>query len=97
MFGKRETTQLRECLTQIDCDMKLGKLSKESSEHQRGEILNALRQLGEKLEPQELQLLEKLKSNNIDAANYVQVTESTEKGQMAIAVVGDEIRITQNT
>ncbi|XP_053975716.1 protein LZIC-like [Hylaeus anthracinus] len=96
MFGKRETKELRERLTQIDCDMKLGKLSKESSNRQRGEVLNALRQLGEKLEPQELQLLEKLKSSNIDTASYVQVTENTEKGQMAIAVVGDEVRTTQN-
>ena len=96
MFGKRETAQLRTRLAQLDCDMKLGKLSREVSDRQRGEILNALRQLGEKLEPQELQLLEKLRLNNIDTTNYVQITESTEKGQMAIAVVGDEVR-TQNT
>ncbi|XP_029048021.1 protein LZIC-like [Osmia bicornis bicornis] len=96
MFGKRETAQLRTRLAQLDCDMKLGKLSREASDRQRGEILNALRQLGEKLEPQELQLLEKLRLNNIDTTNYVQITESTEKGQMAIAVVGDEVR-TQNT
>ncbi|XP_076621366.1 protein LZIC [Colletes latitarsis] len=97
MFGKRETTQLRERLTQIDYDTKLGKISKECSDHQRGEVLNALRQLGEKLEPQELQLLEKLKSSNIDTTSYVQVTESTDKGRMALAVVGDEVRTTQNT
>ncbi|XP_034192450.1 protein LZIC [Osmia lignaria lignaria] len=96
MFGKRETAQLRTRLAQLDCDMKLGKLSTEASDRQRGEILNALRQLGEKLEPQELQLLEKLRLNSIDTTNYVQITESTEKGQMAIAVVGDEVR-TQNT
>lgn len=96
MFGKRETAQLRTRLAQLDCDMKLGKLSREASDRQRGEILNALRQLGEKLEPQELQLLEKLRLNSIDTTNYVQITESTEKGQMAIAVVGDEVR-TQNT
>ncbi|XP_043256028.1 protein LZIC-like [Colletes gigas] len=97
MFGKRETKQLRERLTQIDCDTKLGKISKECSDHQRGEVLHALRQLGEKLEPQELQLLEKLKSSNIDTTSYVQVTESTDKGQMALAVVGNEVRTTQNT
>ncbi|KZC03912.1 PREDICTED: protein LZIC-like [Dufourea novaeangliae] len=97
MFGKRETTQLRECLSQIYYDMKLGKLTKESGDRQRGEVLNALKQLGEKLEPQELQLLEKLKSSNIDAASYIQVNESTEKGKMAMAVVGDEVRTTQNT
>ena len=97
MFGKREVTELRKRLVEIDSYMKLGKLSKESSDHQRGEVLNALRQLGEKLEPEELQLLEKLKLSNIDATSYVQVTESTEKGQMAMAVVGDEVRTSQNT
>lgn len=97
MFGKREVTELRKRLVEIDGYMKLGKLSKESSDHQRGEVLNALRQLGEKLEPEELQLLEKLKLSNIDATSYVQVTESTEKGQMAMAVVGDEVRTSQNT
>ncbi|CAD1472029.1 unnamed protein product [Heterotrigona itama] len=96
MFGKRETSQLRERLTQIDCDVKLGKLSKETSDHQRAEVLNALRQLGEKLEPQELQLLEKLMLNNIDTTSYVQVTENIDKGQMAMAAVGDEVKI-QNT
>lgn len=96
MFSKRETTQLRARLAQIDCDMKRGKLSKQASDCQRGEVLNALRQLGEKLEPQELQLLEKLRLNSIDTTSYVQVTENTEEGRMAIAVVGDEVR-TQNT
>lgn len=93
MFGKRETSQLRERLAQIDCDVKLGKLSKEISDHQRAEVLNALRQLGEKLDPQELQLLEKLMLNNIDTTSYVQVTENIDKGQMAMAAVGDEVRI----
>lgn len=96
MFGKRETTQLRARLAQIDCDMKLGKLNREASDRQRAEVLNALRQLGEKLEPQELQLLEKLRLNSIDTTSYVQVTESAEKGRMAMTVVGDEVR-TQNT
>ncbi|CAK9810285.1 Protein LZIC [Anthophora quadrimaculata] len=95
MFGKREISQLRDRLIQIDCDTKLGKLSKEDSDHQRRGVLNTLRQLGEKLEPQELQLLEKLMFSNIDTTSYVQVTENKERGQMAMAVVGDEIR-TQN-
>lgn len=96
MFGKRETSQLRNRLSQIEYDMKLGKITKEVCDLQRAEVLNALRQLGEKLEPQELQLLEKLMLNNIDTTNYVQVTENVDKGRMAMAVVGDEARI-QNT
>ncbi|KAG7197152.1 hypothetical protein KM043_007236 [Ampulex compressa] len=96
MFGKRETSQLRHRLSQIDYDTKLGKISKHSSEHQRREILSALRQLGEKLEPAELQMLERLSLSEIDTGSYEQVTESAEKGQMALAVVEEEIRSTQN-
>lgn len=96
MFGKRETSQLRNRLTEIEYDMKLGKITKEVYDLQRAEVLNALRQLGEKLELQELQLLEKLIFNNIDTTNYEQVTENIDKGRIAMAVVGDEARI-QNT
>ncbi|XP_006617184.1 protein LZIC-like [Apis dorsata] len=96
MFGKRETSQLRNRLAQIEYDMKLGKITKEVCDLQRAEVLNALRQLGEKLELQELQLLEKLMLNNIDTTNYVQVTENVNKGRIAMAVVSDEARI-QNT
>ncbi|XP_043800143.1 protein LZIC-like isoform X2 [Apis laboriosa] len=96
MFGKRETSQLKNRLAQIEYDMKLGKITKEVCDLQRAEVLNALRQLGEKLELQELQLLEKLMLNNIDTTNYVQVTENVNKGRIAMAVVGDEARI-QNT
>lgn len=96
MFGKRETSQLRERLNKIDCNMKLGKLSKDAGDRQRAEVLSALRQLGDKLEPHELQLLERLMFSNIDATSYVQVTESSEKGRMAMAAVGDEVR-TQTT
>lgn len=96
MFGKRETSQLRNRLTEIEYDMKLGKITKEVYDLQRAEVLNALRQLGEKLELQELQLLEKLMFNNIDTTNYEQVTENINKGRIAMAVVGDEARI-QNT
>lgn len=98
MFGKREPTRLKEHLSQIDRDVKLGKLNKETADRQRGEILSALRQLGEKLEPSELQLLERLSSNNVDTDKYVQVTENAGKGKVALAAaVSREIRATQDT
>lgn len=96
MFGRREPTGLKERLSQIDRDVKLGKLSKEAADRQRGEILSALRQLGEKLEPSELQLLERL-SLNVDTTRYVQVTETVKEGKMALDVVGKEVRATQDT
>lgn len=97
MFGKREPAGLKERLSQIDRDIKLGKLNKEAANCQRGEILYALRQLGEKLEPSELQLLERLSLNNIDTTRYVQVTETAKEGKMALDVVGKEVRATQDT
>jgi len=97
MFGKREPAGLKERLSQIDRDVKLGKLNKETADRQRGEILSALRQLGEKLEPSELQLLERISLNNIDTTRYVQVTETTGKGKMALDVVGREVKATQDT
>lgn len=97
MFGKREPALLKERLLQVDRDTKLGKLNKETADRQRGEILSALRQLGEKLEPSELQLLERLSLNNVDTARYVQVSETGGKAEMALDVVGKEVRATQNT
>lgn len=97
MFGRREPAGLKERLSQIDRDVKLGKLNKEAADRQRGEILSALRQLGEKLEPSELQLLERLSLNNVDTTRYVQVTETTKQGKMALDVVGKEVRATQDT
>lgn len=97
MFGKCEPTLLKERLTQIDRDIKLGKLNKEAADRQRGEIMSALRQLGEKLEPSELQLLERLSLNNIDTTRYVQVTETTGKVKMALDIVGKEVKATQDT
>ncbi|XP_032674056.1 protein LZIC-like [Odontomachus brunneus] len=96
MFDKREPSLLKEHLAQIDRDVKLGKLSKETADHQRGEIMSALRQLGEKLEPSDLQLLERLSLSNIDTARYVQVTEPTEKSKMALDIVGKEVKATQD-
>ncbi|XP_067217358.1 protein LZIC-like isoform X3 [Linepithema humile] len=96
MFGKREPAGLKERLSQIDRDEKLGKLNKEVADCQRKEILSALRQLGEKLEPPLLQLLERLSLDSVDTTRYVQVTETKEKGKMALDVVGKEVRATQD-
>lgn len=97
MFGKREPAGLKERLLQIDRDEKLGKLNKEAADRQRGEVLSALRQLGERLEPAELQLLERLSLDSIDTSRYVQVNDTMEKGKMILDVVGKEVRATQDS
>ncbi|XP_046742842.1 protein LZIC-like [Diprion similis] len=97
MFGKREPAQLRERLYQVERDAKLGKLSKEASDRQRGEILSALRQLGEKLNQSELQLVEKLSPESAAHYNFVQIDEKSPKGKIAVALAGEEVRANEST
>lgn len=97
MFGKREPGQLRERLYQIERDAKLGKLNKEASERQRREILSALKQLGEKLNHSELQLLENLSPESTVRHNYVQIDEKSPKGKIAVAIAAEEVRVNEST
>lgn len=97
MFGKREPKQLRERLSQIERDTRLGKLSKESSERQRSEVLSALKQLGEKLDQSELQLLEKLSIDTVDITGFIQISDSQEKGETALEMASQEVKASQDT
>lgn len=98
MFGKREPGQLRERLYQVERDAKLGKLGKEASERQRGEILSALRQLGEKLTQAELELVEKSSLDSTGANfNFVQIDEGANKGKVALALAVEEVRANKST
>lgn len=53
MFARKEPAQLRRRLTEIDRDVKLGKLDFAAVSSQAAEILIALKKLGEKIEPKE--------------------------------------------
>ncbi|XP_043285841.1 protein LZIC-like [Venturia canescens] len=97
MFGKREPDQLRMRLSTIERDFRLGKLTKDSSERQRGEVLSALKHLGEKLEPADIELLEKLSLDGIADANFVPVTDNSKKGEIALAIASEEVRAAQDT
>lgn len=94
MFGKREPNQLRERLVQIDRDLKLGKLSSDVGDRQKGEILSALKHLGETLQPHEIQLVEKMALQEIPHSSFVQVNENS-SGQAALALAGKEIKAVQ--
>lgn len=96
MFGKREPGQLRERLYQVERDAKLGKLSKDASDRQRGEILSALRQLGEKLNHSELQLVEKLSHESTAHFNFVQVDTKTSEGKVALALAVEEVKASKS-
>ncbi|XP_063879720.1 protein LZIC-like [Scylla paramamosain] len=58
MFAKKQPDQLREKLSQIERDQKIGKLSLDVYEQQKVEVLSALQKLGETLSPTEMQFLE---------------------------------------
>lgn len=53
MFARKQPAQLRRRLTEIDRDVKLGKLDFAAVSTQAAEILIALKKLGEKIEPKE--------------------------------------------
>ncbi|KAF7994883.1 hypothetical protein HCN44_004355 [Aphidius gifuensis] len=97
MFGKREPKQLRDRLADIVRDTKLGKLSKKISEEKRGEILSALKQLGEKLDKSEIELLDKLSMDSLDTSGFVEVSDSIEKGQMTLEIASKEVIANQHT
>ncbi|XP_063979630.1 protein LZIC-like [Diachasmimorpha longicaudata] len=97
MFGKREPKQLRERLLEVDRDVRLGKLSKESSEGQRVEILSALKHLGEKLEQFELELLEKYSMGICDISGFIQISDNHEKGQIALAMASKDVEAALET
>merc|ERR1712000_172474 len=56
-FAKREPSQLRERVNNLERNFKLGKISKESYTQQAVEILSALKRLGEELSAREQQFL----------------------------------------
>jgi hypothetical protein len=63
MFTKRENGALRNRLSAIQADHKLGRLSSEDMLSMSSEILTALDKLGEVLEPHERILLENVRRN----------------------------------
>ncbi|XP_017771084.1 PREDICTED: protein LZIC-like [Nicrophorus vespilloides] len=77
LFGRREPKQLRDKLFDLEQDLKLNKSTTEAIDRQKGEILIALRQLGEQLSTEELQFLEK--HNDISTAfknvEFIEVKE----------------------
>lgn len=90
MFARREPELLRQRLSDIERDLKLGKGSL-VLENEKVEVLNALRQLGEKLSAAELRLVqEHLNGVTVDCTDFVQVSEQDVTGQEALDIAGKE-------
>ncbi|KAJ9596734.1 hypothetical protein L9F63_012240 [Diploptera punctata] len=94
MFARREPELLRQRLAEVDRDERLGRLSVQASTREKVEILSALRQLGERLTPPELQFLEQQTATNFKdiGRQFVRVSDSSEAGEKALAMAGSEVR-----
>lgn len=70
-FAKREPGQLRERLSEMERDVKIGKITKEMQIEQKVEILAALRSLGEQISGEEAEFLAKHSTAQLDAFEKV--------------------------
>ena len=78
LFARKEPAALRLKLSNIDRDVKLGKLEMADVTPQVCEILTALKTLGEKLDAKEEAFLASQVSGGSSLADFVAVTESVE-------------------
>ncbi|XP_075213008.1 protein LZIC-like [Lycorma delicatula] len=96
MFAKKEPEELRQRLAQVDRDIKLGHITPVVALPQKVEILSALRQLKEKLTPEELKLLSE-HSNNTEktdknSSGFVQISEQPGIGDKVLGLADDDLK-----
>ncbi|KAG9482472.1 protein LZIC [Eleutherodactylus coqui] len=93
MFAKKQPGQLRTRLAEMDRDLMVGKLARDVYTQQKGEILTALRKLGEKLTPEDEAFL----SENAGAAlsQFQKVSEGLGSGDKVLALASLEVENTK--
>nr|CAH04891.1 leucine zipper and ICAT homologous protein [Suberites domuncula] len=89
LFAKKQPGQLRQRLSEMQRDMKVGKLSEDVYNQQAVEILAALRKLGEKLSPIEIDFLTSHSSAAISA--FEKVSQTSASGEKVLAMAGSQI------
>ncbi|KAL5490764.1 hypothetical protein EMCRGX_G015945, partial [Ephydatia muelleri] len=89
MFAKKQPGQLRQRLTEMQRDLKVGKLPQDVYNQQAVEILTALRKLGEKLSPVELEFLTTHTSAAL--AEFEKVSPQTGAGDKVLAMAGSGV------
>ncbi|XP_063799902.1 protein LZIC [Pseudophryne corroboree] len=89
MFAKKQPGQLRTRLADMDRDLMVGKLGRDLYTQQKGEILTALRKLGEKLTADDEAFL----SENAGAAlsQFQKVSEGLGSGHKVLALASIEV------
>ncbi|XP_073441112.1 protein LZIC isoform X1 [Dendrobates tinctorius] len=89
MFAKKQPGQLRTRLSEMDRDLMVGKLAQDVYTQQKGEILTALRKLGEKLTPEDEAFL----AENAGAAlsQFQKVSDGLGSGDKVLALASIEV------
>lgn len=94
LFAKKQPGQLRQRLSEMQRDVKVGKLSQDVYTQQAVEILAALRKLGEKLSPVELDFLTTNSSAALSAFEKVSHDQSA-TGAKVLAMAGSQVESAQ--
>ncbi len=90
MFAKKQPGQLRQRLAEVERDGKVQKLSQDSYTQQKVEILSALRKLGEKLTPPEVEFLATNSSQAL--SDFEKVTGNIGSGDKLLEVAGSQVQ-----
>ncbi|XP_065196136.1 protein LZIC-like [Sycon ciliatum] len=93
LFAKKQPGQLRERLSELRRDAKVGKISDDLCTQQTVEILAALKKLGDKLTPEEIEFLS---SNSSAALNSFEKVSGSVGGDV-LSVAGSEVEKAQRT
>ena len=87
MFVNKQNSQLRILLSQIERDLKIGKLSKNIGESSKAETLLALKKLGEKLSHEEEEFLK----SKISTSEFASVSANSSDGKL-LADLGAQVK-----
>lgn len=90
MFAKKQPGQLRQRLSEISRDEKIGKIPHSQAVGQSVEILTALKKLGETLTPEEEAYLQANSSTSL--RQFEQVSSNLASGDKVLAVAGSQVQ-----
>eukprot|EP00009_Paramoeba_aestuarina_P005146 CAMPEP_0201521082 /NCGR_PEP_ID=MMETSP0161_2-20130828/14063_1 /ASSEMBLY_ACC=CAM_ASM_000251 /TAXON_ID=180227 /ORGANISM="Neoparamoeba aestuarina, Strain SoJaBio B1-5/56/2" /LENGTH=191 /DNA_ID=CAMNT_0047919649 /DNA_START=63 /DNA_END=638 /DNA_ORIENTATION=+ len=95
MFAKKQPGQLRERLSHLQAQVKLGKISKDSVQAEAVEILMALKKLGEPLKPAEEHFLQQHQDSSMEAFEQASASLGEDAQQGLLGVAGEQIKAHQ--
>ncbi|KAK3106584.1 hypothetical protein FSP39_023101 [Pinctada imbricata] len=90
LFAKKQPGQLRQRLSEISRDAKIGKIQQSTATAQSVEILTALKKLGESLSPEEEAYLQENSSASLK--QFEQVSGNLGSGDKVLAVAGSQVQ-----